>query len=132
MRIDELFDQPLPLTWEKDDKSDGIVASFELNNVKFEVLFQPLFAVSSRSDSKIWTVIFFVSEKGDFKHDTILIFSTILRAVNEFFKREKVEELYFTASSNKLEKLYNLLMKYFNINSNYNVEKESGRYIVSK
>ena len=121
MRIDELFDQPQPIQWER--KGQGpISAKFTVDDVTFKMVF---FKGVDGFGNIEWTVTFGLigrshyynarkdpgSTSRDFKHKAVLVFSTVLNAIDEFFKQEKPKVLYLAASSDRQDKMYDRLVK---------------------
>lgn len=135
MRIDELFDKPLPLEWEK-VQDNFVRASFQIDDQIFEIEFNEEHVTEEIYG---WQISFGLegmnhfyhtrkdpgSMSRDFKHKTVLVFSTVLSAIDKFFDQEKPETLYLAASSNRQDKMYDRLMKYFNsVNLEYHIARK--------
>lgn len=151
MRIDELFDQPLPLKWR--DKLGTNQANnsaiFQIDDVEFKIEFMGNADVDL-PDANTVAVTFGptgrnhywsarnVDASRDFKHKTVLIFSTVASAIDEYWTEENPDAMYFAASAHRQEKTYNKMMKFFNkakpeydIKSRYNV-RDGEYYEITK
>jgi len=138
MRIDELFDKPLPLSWKVE--SSKYTASFQIDDKEeFEIFFNKGIDGFGKFE---WTVTFGLkgskhyynarkhptSTSRDYKHKTVLVFSTVLEAINVFWEKENPPVLYYAASGDRQEKAYERIMKYFNAkNPEYHIERKYDR-----
>lgn len=128
MRIDELFDKPLPLEW-KDELGANQAnnsATFQIDDMEFKIQFIGDADEFDLLDANTVAVTFGqtgrnhyfnarnVDASRDFKHKTVLIFSTVAHAIDEYWKKENPDAMYFAASSHRQEKTYNKMMKFFN------------------
>lgn len=126
MRIDELFDKPLEIHWEWESGYNPI-AYFDIGNVRYHVNF--IRDTHKDSEDNIqWAVTFGLElnvsgHKREKKLNSFLVFSTVLKAIDEFFEKENPEKLLFSASNDELEKLYRKMMVYFNSKGNYHIEQ---------
>ena len=114
-KLEELFDQPLPLKWMHPVPSHKI-AEFKIDKARIIVEF-------SKKNEDIWAVTFGLAEtvsgRSNVGSKTILIFSTVLKAMDEFFENENPKKLIFSASTDALEKLYKKMIRYINSKDNY-------------
>ncbi len=142
MRIDELFDQPLPIEW-KDvpgtykTMRPATNAFFDVDGVTFKVSFIGARANPDPNlkDANVVSVTFglfgrnhMYNSRNDyptlFKHKTVSIFSTVTYAIDSYWKKENPDAMYFTPSANRQDKMYKKLIKYFNTTQpEYHIEQ---------
>ena len=126
MRIDELFDQPLPLKWSGGTTGRYYrMATFQIDKKTIHIEFSH----DMVPKSNIWTVTFGSPEtvlgrsaKMNVGSKTILIFSTVLEAIDQFFAKINPDSLIFVAATPSLLKLYERMIKYINSKGKYHVE----------
>lgn len=138
MRIDELFDQPLPLSWEVGKNlsrgTSEYTASFQVDDKEFKISFNK--GINDFGNIE-WTVTFGlagrkhywnardIDSSKDFKHKAVLIFSTVADAIDVFWQKENPPVLYYAASSNRQEKTYDRIMKFINAsNPEYYIKRK--------
>ena len=126
IETNEAFDQPLLLKWVSSPGNTWKTAEFKIDKIRIIVDFSKSQAHKVPKDENFWTVTFGSPEtvlgrpaKANVGPKTILIFSTVLKAMDEFFEKENPEKLIFSASNDALQKLYTKMIRYINSKGKY-------------
>ena len=102
MLIQELFNRPLPLTWEQ---SPGYIrAHFDVDGKEGMVKFY--------YEGGIWTVDFFIDDRHDITGlgDEFEIFGTVLQAIRQFVNSKHPDLVAFSAREPSRARLYRRLI----------------------
>lgn len=142
MRIDELFDQPLPLTWGSGALLGDSSATFTVDGDEFQISFDSEWPAYSDIDDedehipKEVSVTFGVNGRAhywdtrdtdtssNYKRKATSVFSTVAKAIDEYWKKENPDTMFFAASADRQEKTYDMMMKFINRTKPYNIRKK--------
>ena len=97
--IDEGFDQPYPITWEKGDSRGDVDALAKLpDGTYLSIMFNKLDNV--KPDDKTWMVEFYRNNSQEVtgEGDAQKVFATVLTAIQQFITKYKPLKIYFSAS----------------------------------
>ena len=132
MRINELFDKPLKLSWTEYELGDKI-AFFKLDDVLFKIEFESDKHYNTEPGEEEETTVkvtFNIAGKQpnymtrnkdattEFKHKTSLIFATVKSAIDYYFSKETFDSMHFSSSDFRQTRTYNMMMKYINNDAN--------------
>ena len=127
IETNEAFDQPLPLKWASSPGGTWKTAEFKIDKFRIIVEFVNI-QTRLYGDENLWAVTFGSPEtvlgrpaKANVGHKTILIFSTVLKAIDEFFEKEEPDRLRFVGATSGLTKLYEKMIRYINSKGKYRV-----------
>ncbi len=137
MRIDELFDQPLELSW-YDTTGGGKKAFFKIDNIRYRIVFELDMRPPGREESGHVVVVSFGIDRkshnyatrndnasAESKHKTVQIFSTVIAAIDSYFKKENIDTMHFTSSAGRQGEMYDRIAKYINsVHPEYHVSQE--------
>ena len=96
--IDEAFDTPLPITWEKGDHGDVDALAKLPDGSNLSIMFNKQDNV--KPDDKTWMVEFYRNNSQEVtgEGDAQKVFSTVLVAIQQFITKYKPLKIYFSAS----------------------------------
>lgn len=136
MRIDELFDQPMKLSW-FNTKGGNKEAFFKVDGVRYKVAFSS----GTPAHDQIVGITFGIYGKAHSyatkdaststrsKHKTIQIFSTVMAAIDSYFKKENIDVMIFTPSAGRQGEMYDRIAKYINsVHPEYHITQEYDEY----
>jgi len=96
--IDEAFDTPLPITWEKGMHGDVDALAKLPDGSNLSIMFNKQDNI--KPDDKTWMVEFYRNNSQEVtgEGDAQKVFSTVLVAIQQFIKKYKPLKIYFSAS----------------------------------
>jgi hypothetical protein len=96
--LDEAFDTPLPITWEKGDHGDIDALAKLPDGSNLSIMFNKQYNI--KPDDKTWMVEFYRNNSQEVtgEGDAQKVFSTVLVAIQQFIKKYKPLKIYFSAS----------------------------------
>jgi hypothetical protein len=96
--IDEAFDTPLPITWEKGMHGDVDALAKLPDGSNLSIMFNKQDNI--KPDDKTWMVEFYRNNSQEVtgEGDAQKVFSTVLLAIQQFIKKYKPLKIYFSAS----------------------------------
>ena len=96
--IDEGFDQPYPITWEKGDHGDIDALARLPDGTNLSIMFNKQDNI--KPDDKTWMVEFYRNNSQEVtgEGDAQKVFATVLSAIQQFIVKYKPLKIYFSAS----------------------------------
>ena len=96
--VDEAFDTPLPITWEKGMHGDIDALAKLPDGTNLSIMFNKQDNI--KPDDKTWMVEFYRNNSQEVtgEGDAQKVFSTVLTAIQQFIKKYKPLKIYFSAS----------------------------------
>jgi len=96
--IDEGFDQPYPITWEKGDHGDIDALARLPDGTNLSIMFNKQDNV--KPDDKTWMIEFYRNNSQEVtgEGDAQKVFATVLTAIQQFITKYKPLKIYFSAS----------------------------------
>jgi len=96
--IDEAFDTPLPITWEKGMHGDVDALAKLPDGSNLSIMFNKQDNI--KPDDKTWMIEFYRNNSQEVtgEGDAQKVFSTVLLAIQQFIKKYKPLKIYFSAS----------------------------------
>ena len=96
--VDEAFDTPLPITWEKGEHGDVDALAKLPDGTNLSIMFNKQDNI--KPDDKTWMVEFYRNNSQEVtgEGDAQKVFSTVLTAIQQFIKKYKPLKIYFSAS----------------------------------
>ena len=96
--VDEAFDTPLPITWEKGMHGDVDALAKLPDGTNLSIMFNKQDNI--KPDDKTWMVEFYRNNSQEVtgEGDAQKVFSTVLTAIQQFIKKYKPLKIYFSAS----------------------------------
>ena len=96
--IDEGFDQPYPITWEKGDHGDVDALARLPDGTNLSIMFNKQDNI--KPDDKTWMVEFYRNNSQEVtgEGDAQKVFATVLSAIQQFIVKYKPLKIYFSAS----------------------------------
>jgi hypothetical protein len=96
--VDEGFDQPYPITWEKGDHGDIDALAKLSDGTNLSIMFNKQDNI--KPDDKTWMVEFYRNNSQEVtgEGDAQKVFSTVLTAIQQFIVKYKPLKIYFSAS----------------------------------
>ena len=96
--VDEAFDTPLPITWEKGEHGDVDALAKLPDGTNLSIMFNKQDNI--KPDDKTWMVEFYRNNSQEVtgEGDAQKVFSTVLVAIQQFITKYKPLKIYFSAS----------------------------------
>jgi hypothetical protein len=96
--VSEGFDQPYPITWEKDMHGDVDASAKLPDGTYLSIMFNKLDNI--KPDDKTWMVEFYRNNSQEVtgEGDAQKVFATVLSAIQQFITKYKPLKIYFSAS----------------------------------
>lgn len=124
MKLQELFDKPLPWKW--------VIRTLSSWDALFDASTGEGYIDFKQSYPGDWSIAFSIdgNEEVSGEGDEFKIFSTVVDIIKDFIEENKPTKIRFEAKESSRIKLYNRLAKVLGSKFGYKAKKTGGKYIL--